>query len=236
MGGWVVEMSLVDAIELGNDAPAGTVLEIKCKLPGAFYFHLGSKTMEGVTNRSGCCFALSNRSLEEVSLEQLTYSPEILVETLVSKIEWLVNEQQARLFNDELIVEVKDISGEDTVGQTISNPQVTKLKNTSSKNLIDEEALGVHIIEDSDDEEDDDNSKHVNKGGEDKTKRETEIKTENQVDMQADDAARLGFRQHGWREYEQPDFHLCKSYPNKFFVPASISDEEVKQVSKYRSR
>ena len=34
-------------------------------------------------------------------------------------------EQQARLFNDELIVEVKDISGEDTVGQTISNPLVT---------------------------------------------------------------------------------------------------------------
>ena len=81
-------MSLVDAIELGNDAPAGTVLEIKCKLPGAFYFHLGSKTMEGVTNRSGCC-CLSNRSLEEVS-RTTNLQSEILVETLVSKMKWLV--------------------------------------------------------------------------------------------------------------------------------------------------
>ena len=151
-------------------------------------------------------------------------------------MEWLVNEQQARLFKNELIVEVKDISGEDTIGQTISNPLVTKLKNISSKNLIDEEALGVQIVEDYDDEEEDNNNKQANKGPEDTLNRETESKTKIQLFLQADDAERLGFRQNGWREYEQPDFHLCKSYPYKFFVPASITDEEVKQVSKYRSR
>jgi hypothetical protein len=276
--GWIMDISLVDAFELGPECPFGTLFEIKCKLPGMYYFHLGAKKLDGIHKNAGCCapFA-SRRTIEEVSLEQLTYSPEILLENLVSKMEWLMKEQKSRLFKGDLITKVEESNIGDGIENVRTNPltwnkQLAKSMFNNSKKII------AKNEERDDHEDDNDNNKNNNNGNdiegekvesnindnndsndinvkkeEEESKKEmvepqTQEEEENEKEGEdtegvispdgslPDDAARLGFRQHGYRQYEQLDFHLCKTYPSTFFVPSSMTSEDIKQVSKYRSK
>ena len=282
--GWIMDMSLVDGVELGPVCPAGTLLEIKCKLPGMYYFHLGAKTLKGDIRGPGCCGNpfVHARTIEEVSLEQLTYSPEILLENLVLKMEWLIKEQQSRLFKGKLITEVEENNISDSMKTSVSNPLLSKkqlAKSMFHNNLekvsadanegekstlkIDDSKINADGREDdssgekeqlkeveegkdipNDGEDDNSGSNSNNDVAEEGDGKERDInKEEEGVEEERhlaftyeDDATRLGFRQHGWRIYEQLDFHLCKSYPSSIYVPTSMTDEDVKQLSKYRSR
>ena len=109
--GWITEVSVVDALDLGAQLPEGKLLAVTCKVPGIYYFHMGAKTLRNHVYGHGCCAPLriwSDSRPEEASLEELTYSPEVIADTMVSTLKWIALEQAAKLYGEPLVRDAED--------------------------------------------------------------------------------------------------------------------------------
>jgi hypothetical protein len=255
--GWIAEVSTCDAIELGEHIWKGTLLKIRCKIPGVYYFHMGKKAIGNrLVHGGGCCGNLfrRNRTQEEVSLEELTYSPEVIVDNLLSTFQWLLVEEDALLRGEPLVVEVESDDLLRAVDDILSQETVPggdfKHSSLSSGRLS--LVLDMEEEEEEEEEEEGDGGARAERERLEKERLEKErlekerlekeqlekeeVEAETRLFTLEEEHKRQGYLSHGWRLVTQKEYHICSTYPVEFVVPESISDSEVEAVALYRSR